>query len=146
MATPPCRLKLRLPNGAELEVEGTAEFIADHITGRITQEDARAYMLEHEEEIWKLFQLQKDSRDTGDWMWSTPSDPDQPRDLAYAFGARIVEAYYAQASDKDKAMREILSVINYPSFLLESRYGAQFSSTPGLTNDAGEEKRANPHR
>lgn len=79
--------------------EGTAEFIADRVTGRMSQEDARAFTLEHEEEIWKRFQLQKSSRDTGDWMWSTPSDPDQPRDLAYAFGAHIVEAYYKQASD-----------------------------------------------
>ena len=61
--------------------EGTAEFIADRVTGRMSQEDARAYTLEHEADIWKRFQLQKSSRDTGDWMWSTPSDPDQPRDL-----------------------------------------------------------------
>ena len=56
-------------------------------------------------------------------MWSKPSDPDQPRDAAYALGSRIVEAYYRKVADKRQAMQEILSVTNYPSFLEESGYG-----------------------
>ena len=107
--------------------EGTAEFIADRITNWITQEGARDYVIEHEAEIWKRFQKQMTSHETADWMWSKPSDPDQPRDLAYAFGARIVEAYYENAPDKRKAMQEIFAVIDYAHFLEMSGYAAKFA-------------------
>ena len=100
-----------------------AEFVAKRVTGRITQQDALDYVLKYEREVWERFRPQMMGRDTSGWMWSKPSDPDQPRDIAYALGSRIVEAYYNKATDKRQAMQEILSVTNYPSFLEESGYG-----------------------
>ena len=64
-------------------------------------------------------------------MWSTPSAPGQPRDVAYVLGSRIVEAYYAEARDKKVAVKEILSVTDYPGFLKTSRYAARFSLPSG---------------
>ena len=107
--------------------EGAAEFIADRITKRMTQEDARDYVIENEAEIWRRFQKQMMSDETADWMWSSPADPDQPRDVAYAFGARIVEAYYENAPDKRKAMQEIFAVIDYAQFLEKSGYAGKFA-------------------
>jgi tetratricopeptide (TPR) repeat protein len=109
--------------------EGAAEFVAGRVTGTITQQDALNYLLEHEREVWERFKPQMFGRDTSGWMWSKPSDPGQPRDLAYALGLRVVEAYYNKAPDKARAMREILSVTDYPRFLEKSGYG-RFADSP----------------
>ena len=93
----------------------------------MTQEGARDYVIDNEPEIWKRFQKQMMSDETADWMWSSPADPDQPRDVAYAFGARIVEAYYENAPDKRKAMQEIFAVIDYAQFLEKSGYAGKFA-------------------
>lgn len=108
--------------------EGAAEFIADRVTNRITQEDARDYVLEHEADVWNRFQAEREGSDTSGWMWSRPSDPSQPRDVAYALGSRIVQAFYDQAENKAEAIREVLSVTDYPRFLERSGYASQFSS------------------
>ncbi|MDX1430644.1 MAG: DUF2268 domain-containing putative Zn-dependent protease, partial [Rhodothermales bacterium] len=97
--------------------EGIAEFFADLAVGEITQEEARRFVIENEGVLWERFQQDMMGQETGDWMWSTPSDPDQPPHVAYYFGARIVEAYYHRAADKEKAVREILAVTDYPAFL-----------------------------
>ena len=30
----------------------------------------------------------------GDWLWEKPTNPEQPQDLGYVIGARIVETFY----------------------------------------------------
>lgn len=102
--------------------EGTAEFFADLVTGRITQEEARPYVLKHEKKLWQQFRSEMHGKETGDWMWKKPKDPDQPPHIAYYLGSRIVEAYYNRAKDKAKAVQEILSVTDYKAFLKKSGY------------------------
>ena len=60
--------------------------------------------------------------ETGDWLWSQPENPVQPEDVGYALGASITERYYQRATDKRKAVREILGVTDYPAFLERSGY------------------------
>ena len=105
--------------------EGAAEFVAQRVTGSITQRAAAEYAAQHESELWERFQKEMKSSDLGDWMWSKPSDPDQPKDLAYGLGALIVETYYENAADKAQAIKEILSVIDYDSFLRNSAYSGR---------------------
>jgi hypothetical protein len=59
-------------------------------------------------------------------MFAVPSDPDQPVDLGYVVGARIVQAFYDRADDKAWAVREILSITDYEGFLERSGYAEQF--------------------
>lgn len=66
--------------------EGSAEFIAELVTGAITQRKARAYVMEREKELWKRFEKEMNSAETGEWMAVTPSDPDQPPLMAYMIG------------------------------------------------------------
>jgi hypothetical protein len=103
--------------------EGIAEYYAHQITGRMTQERARPFVLEHERELWERFQPEMLGTETGDWMWSRPADPEQPPHIAYVMGARITEAYFANVEDRDRATREVLSVVDYPAFLERSGYG-----------------------
>jgi len=107
--------------------EGTAEFFADLVTGEITQDEALDYTLKHEKRLWGWFQKEMDGRETGDWMWKQPEDPEQPRHVGYVMGYRMVQAYYNNADDKAQAVREILSVTDYPAFLRKSGYAESFS-------------------
>jgi len=107
--------------------EGTAEFFADLVTGKITQDEAVDFMVKNEKRLWEWFVKEMQGRETGDWMWSQPSDPEQPPHVGYAIGYRIVEAYYRNARDKDQAVRKILSVTDYQAFLEGSGYAEQFA-------------------
>jgi hypothetical protein len=72
--------------------EGGATFFSRLITGGSEHKNAaRDYFLAHERELWPAFEADMLGSDTGDWLWQTPSNPDQPRDVGYAIGALIVE-------------------------------------------------------
>lgn len=115
--------------------EGTAEFFADMITNRITQQDARDYVINNEAEIWERFTAEMSSAKAGDWMWSKPSTAGQPRDIAYVLGSRIVAAYYNNVADKDDAGRAIFAVVDYEGFLENSGYAATVTSNPSVSRD-----------
>lgn len=106
--------------------EGTAEFFANRVAGRMTQQRAVQYTRDHESELWASFQSDMDSSETGDWMWRKPSKEGQPPHVAYVLGAFIVESYFQNAADKGKAAREILSVTDYNDFLEKSGYAEQW--------------------
>ena len=110
--------------------EGAATFVAELITGGSKHKNmARDFLLSHEAEVWQRFQKEMLGNETGDWLWREPSDPDQPRDVGYAVGARIVQSYYESAADKNKAAQEIMAVTDYPTFLEKSGYAAKVGTT-----------------
>jgi hypothetical protein len=82
------------------------------------------FCLAHEHDLWKAFRAGMLESETGDWLWQTPVAKDQPQDVRYAVGARIVEFYYNNAPDKKKAAFEIISMTDYPAFLEKSKYEA----------------------
>jgi hypothetical protein len=105
--------------------EGVATYFAERVTGgSLHKNAARDYLLAHEKELWDRFSAEMLSSETGEWLWSTPTNPEQPRDVGYVIGARIVEAYYESAADKRRAVREILAVTDYTAFVEKSGYGA----------------------
>jgi uncharacterized protein YjaZ len=107
--------------------EGVATYFAERVAGgSVHKNRARDFLLEHEPDLWHKFKSEMLGHDTGEWLWSSPSDPEQPRDIGYALGARIVQAYYERAGDKHQAVQEILAITDYPAFLTKSRYGSQF--------------------
>jgi hypothetical protein len=108
--------------------EGIAEYFADRVTGHMTQDEARAFVEQHESELWEQFQQEMLGTETGDWMWRRPSRPDQPPHVAYVLGARITAAYYDNAADKERAVREIMAVVDSPAFLERSGYGERVAN------------------
>jgi hypothetical protein len=108
--------------------EGTAEFFAHLVTGSMTQDEAIEFTKKHEERLWASFVEEMDGSETGDWMWSKPKDAEQPRHVGYVMGAFIVQAYYDNAEDKARAVRDILGVTDYAAFLERSGYAARFKS------------------
>ncbi len=102
--------------------EGTAQFMARRITDGKSKAEARAFILADEKAVWQDFQTQMMSADTSNWMWSTPENPDQPRDVGYEMGALIVEAYYKNADNKKEALAEMFAVKDFARFLADSGY------------------------
>jgi hypothetical protein len=111
--------------------EGVAEFFANLVTGRYTQEKARRYVEQNEKAIWDRFQKDKMNKETGEWMFVQPKDKEQPRDVGYILGARIVQYYYDRATDKQKALKHILNITDYNLFLDQSKYAEKFDRKPG---------------
>jgi hypothetical protein len=107
--------------------EGTAEFFADLVTGTITQDEAVTFTKKNEKKLWEWFRRQMHGRETGDWMWKKPEDPEQPYHVGYVMGYLIVESYYENAGEKTRAVQDIISVTDYPAFLQNSGYEEKFS-------------------
>ncbi|NNG17503.1 MAG: hypothetical protein HKM89_13590 [Gemmatimonadales bacterium] len=107
--------------------EGVAMYFSERVTGGSPHKNlARNYLREHERELWAAFRKDMLGTDMGDWLWQEPANPDQPRDLGYAMGSRIVEAYDRRAGGTARSVREILAITDYPAFLDRSGYGEQF--------------------
>jgi hypothetical protein len=108
--------------------EGTAEFFAHLVTGSMTQDEAIEFTKKHEKRLWESFIKEMHGQETGDWMWSKPEDPEQPRHVGYVIGAFIVQAYYDNTEDKSQAVQDILSVTDYAAFLEQSGYAKRFET------------------
>jgi hypothetical protein len=108
-------------------VEGAAEFITELTTGSI----AYAYMSEliagREREIEAAFASDADKTDLSDWLYN--STPEDPADLGYWVGYRIVKSYYEHADDKQQAIRDIFEMSKPEEFLARSGW------RPGVTLD-----------
>jgi hypothetical protein len=103
--------------------EGGATWMAERITGGSRHKnEARDYYLAREQELWDEYSRDMYETEMGDWLWATPADPEQPRDLGYAIGARIVQTYYESARDRGRAAMEIMAITDYPEFLARSGY------------------------
>lgn len=102
--------------------EGAADFVAEKTAGCHTNEENHAWGREHEAELWARFSETLSSHDTGEWFWAEPSDPDQPRDLGYFLGYRIVESFYKRQADGRSAIERIMTISDFEALLVESGY------------------------
>ena len=98
--------------------EGTAEFVSELITGRVSSGYFPALTRGREKAIETAFVADVDKTDLSDWLYN--SKPDKPADLGYWVGYRIVKAYYRHARDKRAALREILTMTDAHAFLAKS--------------------------
>lgn len=104
--------------------EGIADFLARLVTGVTTQERAREFLSENRNRMWEAFVADMCGEETGDWMWTRPSDPSQPSYVAYALGAEVAEAYYAREPDKRNAVAAMIASDDSAAFLSASGYPA----------------------
>jgi Predicted Zn-dependent protease (DUF2268) len=99
-------------------IEGAAEFTAELISGKVSNSHLGESTAGREKEIETAFIADEDKTDISSWLYN--STPEQPRDLGYWVGYRIVKSYYQRANDKRRALREILQMTDPKAFLGKS--------------------------
>ena len=103
--------------------EGSADFIAELISGSHIINPAYAYGDANEAKLWSEFRSVMDSTDTSDWLYQGNRSIDRPADLGYWMGYKIAKTFYQRATDKHAAVREILLFTDPKKFLQASGYG-----------------------
>jgi hypothetical protein len=110
--------------------EGSADFFGKLTSGRFIarMEATHEWANARERELWEEFQTQMDGKDTSHWLYGKSGGNDRPVDLGYWMGYKISEAYFNNASDKRRAVREILLMKDCKEFLRASRYEEKFGA------------------
>jgi hypothetical protein len=113
---------------AQAIMEGSADFVAELISGRHINESMHEYALPREGELWAEFADAMHGRDLGGWLYGNPPEG-RPSDLGYFFGYRIAQAYYERAMEEASdpaasrdAVRKIMTMVDFPDFLERSGY------------------------
>jgi hypothetical protein len=104
--------------------EGSADFIAELISGSHIINPAYTYGDAREKELWAEFKAAMDSSDTSNWLYQGDrATGGRPADLGYWMGYKIAKAYYERAADKKAAVKQILRFSDAKAFLEASGYG-----------------------
>lgn len=108
--------------------EGSADFLAELISGRHINDHLHAYANPREKALWEEFKKDMLGTDRSRWLYNGTQSKDRPGDLGYYMGYKIAEAYYNRASDKHQAVRGILEIRDFEQFLKESGYNEKFGN------------------
>jgi hypothetical protein len=101
--------------------EGSADFVAELISGRHINEHVHAWALPREHEIWQKFEAAMDQTETSGWLYGGQPEG-WPADVGYFVGYRIAQAYYEKAEDPRRALAEILLCEDVHALLAASGY------------------------
>jgi hypothetical protein len=99
-------------------MEGAAEFIAEMISGDISDSFFKQTTKGHEKTIETAFVADEDSAELSKWLYN--STLEKPGDLGYWVGYRICKAYYQHAENKRQAFRDIVEITDPKLFLAKS--------------------------
>jgi hypothetical protein len=105
--------------------EGSADFVAELFTEKNINQHLKEYGNPRQKELWQEFSREMNGTDISKWLYNANASVGRPADLGYYIGYKITEAYYNKASDKQKALREIMSMKNPQEFLMQSGYNPQ---------------------
>jgi hypothetical protein len=98
--------------------EGAAEYLAYRLTGRLGAGQAIAYGQRHETAVRRQFAREANQPAAAKWFLALPDTANGlPGALGYFVGFRVCEAYYAQARDKQQALRHLAALDNLPELL-----------------------------
>ena len=104
--------------------EGSADFIAELISGKHINGHVHDFANPKEKELWLEFKERMLNMNYDGWLYS--STEGRPNDLGYWMGYQITKAYYDRADDKQKAIQEILTIKDAEKFLMASGYEEKF--------------------
>ena len=99
-------------------IEGAAEFIAEKISGGVSDPGVWEEVKGRETEIETAFVQDESQTDLSKWLYNGTIN--KPGDLGYWVGYRIVKSYYEHAPDKRLAIRNILEMSDPKLFLAKS--------------------------
>jgi hypothetical protein len=93
---------------AQTVIEGVAEFVAEKALEINSPNPQIAYGKQHDLAIKSAFEKEMYSPMVYNWIWNSPNNTFGMRDLTYYVGYAICEAYYNKASDKNKALQDMI--------------------------------------
>lgn len=108
--------------------EGAADFLGEMISGRLMNPARNLYGDRHEADLWREFQAEMAGESMKNWLYNGITSQDRPPDLGYYMGYKICQSYYRNSKDKRQAIRDILSIGDFQSFLEKSRYREKFAA------------------
>lgn len=103
-------------------LEGSADFIAELVTGIKGNIKANEYGNNHKDILCNEFVKIMNEDSMQDWLYGTSGKDNRPNDLGYWIGYEIVKAYFDKMEDKKLAINHILNIDNYSRFLNQSGY------------------------
>lgn len=118
-------------NGATLLAralnEGSAEFVGSLAAGAPSFVKFFSVWQQREREFFTAFMTERNGTDVSRWLYNQGGIVDNanapwPGDLGYFMGFRIAQAYYNRATDKTKALREIIAAKDPEAILTASGY------------------------
>jgi hypothetical protein len=102
--------------------EGMADFIGELISGKTANERLLIFARGKERSIWTAFKKEMYLDRAYNWIANSEQETaDKPADLGYWVGYQICKAYFEQATDKKKAIYEMLHIQDYKKFLEQSK-------------------------
>ena len=112
--------------------EGAADFMTELVSGSSINADLEGWAEPRRDELFQ--RLAKDRAanpdDHSKWMYNYSRAGNEPADLGYWVGAEICRSYYAQASDKPKAIREIVTLSHMGEIVRNSKYAWLLAEKP----------------
>jgi hypothetical protein len=102
--------------------EGSADFVAEMISGRHINGHVHEWASQKEDSLWAEFSARMNETDTSGWLYDGNNTEGVPADLGYWIGYKIVQSYYEKSPDKEAALAEILRMRDAQAFLDQSGY------------------------
>ena len=107
--------------------EGTADFVAELITGKVPGMPYMTYGKKNETELKQKFKAQMFLSNYGDWLYNGSSNNFGIADLGYYMGYSICKTYYNQTKDKKAAIKELIELdygddVAVENFLKKTNY------------------------
>jgi hypothetical protein len=107
--------------------EGMADFIGKLISGKTANERLLVFAKGKEKSIWTGFKKEMYLDRAYNWISNSDQETaDKPADLGYWVGYQICKAYYEQATNKKKAIYEMLHIQDYKKFLEQSKLDEKY--------------------
>ncbi|KAA3440017.1 DUF2268 domain-containing putative Zn-dependent protease [Rufibacter hautae] len=106
-------------------IEGSADFLGELISGKVASQEPYRYAEGREASLKKDFLRDMElgeNDDFANWLNAGKRKDDRPADMGYYIGYAITKAYYEKASDKKKAVYDILNIQDCKEFLKKSGY------------------------
>lgn len=102
--------------------EGTADFMAQLVSGKHINPRAHAFGSRYEAQLWARFERDLLSTDPGEWFFVPPADSVTPQDMGYYLGFRIVQSWYERHRSDPDVISRLMGTDDYGKFFRESGY------------------------
>jgi hypothetical protein len=102
--------------------EGVADFVGELIAGSASNSHLQTWTQGREAQIADAFVADMNGTDVRKWVYTGPGTPEQPGDLGYWVGYRIAKCFYTKATDKKRAVRELIELKNPAEILQQSSW------------------------